>query len=235
MKHATICSLTILLMLPILTMGASGPHITFDKEVHDFGPVPYGATVEGEFVVKNTGEGTLIIKNIEADCGCTRTVVGSQELSQGGESRIVAKFETTGLKPGKKQKHVRVHSNDPARPNVELTLLADVVRELDVDQSSLLRKVEGFSPEHLFTVNVTNSSNATRKITGIRVQDADCRVTTEDSDMTLPPGKTRPFSIMIRLSGASRPFYLGKVILETDHPLEKEIELKYLIQFAKPH
>jgi hypothetical protein len=233
MKYARICTLTILLMLPALVVGASGPKITFDREVHDLGSVPYGATVEGEFVVKNIGEGTLIIKNIETDCGCTKTVVGSQELTQGGESRIIAKFETTGLKPGKKEKHVHVRSNDSARPNVDLTLLAEVVRELDVDQASLLRKVEEFSPEHAFTVNIKNSSKVTRKITGIRIQDSECRVTAQDSDMTLPPGNTRPLSIAIAVPGPNKPFYLGKLILETDHPTEKEIEIKYLIQFTK--
>lgn len=212
---------------------AKGPRISFDTETYDYGTVRYGMSVSKRFLVKNTGDQLLIIKKVEADCGCTNTVVGSQELPPGETSEIVAEFDTTGLSPGRKKKHVYVESNDPDRPSVTLTLLADVIRELSVDQISLARKLEQFEDRHVFTINVTNSSSAPKTITGLKVLDVDTTVSMEPERMTIPQGKTLPLKIILGTPREPvRPFFLGKVVLETDHPKERQLEIRYLIKMS---
>ena len=127
-------SFLIVLTLTVVALAAAGPRVSFDKETNDLGRVLYGATVVGQFTVMNIGDETLIIWDIQVDCGCTQILHESQELSPGATSRIIVEFDTTLGKPGKKQRHVHVRSNDPSRPEVTLTLLAEVVHELNIDQ-----------------------------------------------------------------------------------------------------
>ena len=50
---------------------SSGPAITWEKSVYDFGDVVQGDKVEHTFKFKNTGNESLIITNVQVTCGCT--------------------------------------------------------------------------------------------------------------------------------------------------------------------
>ena len=52
-------------------VGGTGPMITFDKEVHDYGTIAYGGNGECTFTVTNTGDQPLILTNCKGSCGCT--------------------------------------------------------------------------------------------------------------------------------------------------------------------
>lgn len=229
-----ICPLIVLLGLPLYGTAATGPKIHFESPVQNCGQVYAGDTATTRFVFTNKGDEALVIKSINADCGCTKTLVGAREVPPNGSSQIEASFDTSGLKPGTKEKHVYVRSNDPKRPEVTLTLKADVIRELMADQSTLTRKLENFEERVSFPVNVRNTSKVARSITGLKAEDKSLQASLDPGNVSLPPGQSSNFNILFTLKpGASRPFFLGKIILETDHPREKEIELRYLIQIGK--
>ena len=227
--------LVVLLALPLSAFAGKGPVIQFESLIQNCGKVFAGETATTRFVFANKGDEALVIKSIHADCGCTKTLAGAREVPPNGSSQIVASFDTSGYKPGTKQKHVYVRSNDPQRPEVTLTLKADVIRELTADQSTLTRKLESFQDHVSFPVKITNSSEAARSITGLKAQDKNLQAAgLEPGNVVVPPGQTESFNILLTLKhGTTRPFLLGKIILETDHPREKEIELGYLIQIGK--
>jgi hypothetical protein len=157
-----------------------------------------------------------------------------REVPPNGSSQILASFDTSGLKTGTKQKRVYISSNDPKQPEVTLTIKADVIRELDIDQSTLTRKLEAFEERLSFPVKVTNTSKEVRSIIGLKAEDKNLQAAMEPGNVVVPPGQTESFNILLTLQpGNPRPFVLGKIILETDHPREKEIELRYLIQIGK--
>jgi hypothetical protein len=52
---------------PVVT----GPAISVDKEVHNYGTVPYGGNGTCEFKVTNTGTEPLILSKCKGSCGCT--------------------------------------------------------------------------------------------------------------------------------------------------------------------
>ncbi len=209
----------------------TGPRISFDRETHDYGKVAYGSTVTEHFVVTNTGDQTLIIEKIRADCGCTKAIKGSDEIPPGGKTEIVTEFDTTDLSPGRKRKHIYVRSNDPKRHEVVLTVYADVVRELVVEPPSFARKIERLTGPLSFEFKITNSSNKTRAITGLHVAEAGVNAMLEPAQVEVGPESTATFKVVLVLpEEAHRLVHAGKVFLETDHPLEKRIELRYLIQ-----
>lgn len=229
--RARILFWTIIVFITAGTCMADGPKISVENRDHDFGNVLYGATVSSKFVIKNTGDKPLIIKNIHADCGCTNTVLDKKELNPGSSVEIIASFETTGLDPGRKAKKIYIETNDESNPSTVLTLFADVVREISVSPMILGRKMDKFEPQHVFNVKISNSSDSQRTIKSARLEGEDVSVSIVPNVPVLPPKSAIPLEIKMSINGQTqKPYYLGKLYLETDHPIEQDIELKYLIK-----
>jgi len=225
----------ILLAAPAAAWAGMGPRISFDQLTQNIGKIPYGQQATTSFSFVNKGDEPLIIKSVSADCGCTKALLGSRIIEPNAKGEVKASFDTDGLKAGKKQKHVYVASNDSNKPEVKLTLVAEVIKDLEADPSSVTKKLENFEETVSFPLKVTNSSVTQRTITGLKSMQGDYRVALKPQTLAVPPGQTVPCEIVINLSReAQRPIMLGKVMLETDHPSERELEIRYLIQIGKP-
>lgn len=229
--RARILFWTIIVLINSGTCIADGPKISVENTEHDFGAVLYGATVSSKFLVKNTGYKPLIIKNIHADCGCTSTVLDKKELHPGSSAEIIASFETTGLDPGRKAKKIYIETNDESSPSTILTLFADIVREISASPMILGRKMDKFEPQHVFNVKISNSSDSQKIIKSVRLEGEEVSVSIVPELPVLPPKSSIPLEIKLSISQQTqKPYYLGKLYLETDHPIEQNIELKYLIK-----
>lgn len=203
----------------------------FDSETHDFGKVLYGETVKHAFIVTNVGDQTLRIEKIQATCGCTRTIKGDSEIPPRGKTTIEAEFDTTGLRPGRKEKSIYVHSNDPVRPMVRLSLLADLVRDINVEPPSLARQLSKLENKVAFRMKLENFSDKPYSITGIKSPAGSLSASLEPQVVRAAPGSTTSFKLVLNLGGdQDRFYYMGRLLLETDHPREHEIELRYLIK-----
>ena len=231
MRKVTAVILAILLTVPPLVGAGTGPVIDFDDEGHDYGRVMYGDKVTHEFTLTNAGDETLTIEKLESTCGCTKAVKGASEVPPHEKTHILASFDTSGLKAGKKQKKVFVHSNDSKRPVVALTLTADVVRELSIDPLSLARKLPARVETLSFPVKITNSSDKTVTIKRVAATTGSLQAVLNPEHIVVEPGSTAPFTLALKLKNEPNQYYwMGKVLLETDHPREKQLEIRYLIQ-----
>jgi Protein of unknown function (DUF1573) len=231
MRIATAVILVILLTVPPLVGAGTGPIINFDDESHDYGRVMYGDKVTHEFTLTNTGDQTLTIEKLESTCGCTKAVKGASEVPPHEKTHILASFDTSGLKAGKKEKKIFVHSNDAKRPVVALTLAADVVRELSIDPLSLARKLPARVETLSFPVKITNSSDKAVTIKRVATSAGSLQAVLNPGLIVVEPGSTTPFALELKLKNEPNQYYwMGKVLLETDHPREKQLEIRYLIQ-----
>jgi len=234
MKHVWIA--LALLVMPAAVWAGTGPRIEFDQATQNVGKVHYGDKAKTKFSFTNKGDETLLIKSVSADCGCTKALVGSREIPPNAKGEVVASFDTEGMRAGTKEKHVYVASNDTKRPEVKLTLIAEVARDLDADPTSVAKKLPKFEETVSFPVKVTNSSGKPYAVRGVKPLTEGTKVTLKPEHCTIAPGQTAPVDIVINLAGhAHQPILLGKVLLETDHPEEGELEIRYLIQIAKPN
>jgi len=221
----------IALVIPAIAWSQTGPRITFDKQTHDYGKVRYGARGVEEFPFTNTGDETLIIEQLRATCGCTKAIKGSSEVPPGGKSKITAEFDTKDLRAGVKQKTIYVHSNDPLNPIVKLGLTADVVRELNLNPPSLAKKLHEFSNKVTFPVKISNESPHVYTVTGLDTTGSDLQVSLKPEHVTVAPQGSTAFDVKINLEkDVHRQFFMGKFLLKTDHPTEKQIEVQYLIR-----
>jgi Protein of unknown function (DUF1573) len=224
-------ALLLLLALPTLVSAGNGPKISFEKTEHDYGKVLYGDTVTTEFVFTNEGDETLVIEKLHASCGCTKALIGSKEIPPKGGSKIRASFDTIGLRAGKKKKTVYVHTNDPKAPRTKLHLYADVVRHVSVAPARVAKKLKSFQEVISFPLTAKNASDKTVTITGAKLRGSGAKVSLEPGNVVVPPNSKTPFKIVLHLKKEKeRFFYMGRVVLTTNHPREHELLVRYLVK-----
>lgn len=236
MRVTKIMNLIILLSIPGFIFAGTGPRAKVDKDSHDYGRIMYGETVTEEFVITNTGDETLVIEKIKSSCDCTRALKGSSEVPPNGKTKIVAAFDTTGLKPGRTKREIIVHTNDPQNPAIKLTLLADVVREIIVDPPTLALRLPEEAAGALFSLKVTNLSDKPCSIKGLQVPEGEVEASMSPQQSVIEPRRTQELAITVRLPhDPQRNYYLGRMVLLTDHARESEIDVRFLIHRQKEH
>ena len=111
---------------PPATKAPEGPKpvIEIAQKVQDFGTVPKGDKIHATFEVRNTGKAPLEISQVRPTCGCT-VANFDRTVAPGATGKVVAEVDTTGFS-GPVSKAVLVFSNDPATPQVNLVIKADV-------------------------------------------------------------------------------------------------------------
>jgi uncharacterized protein (DUF58 family) len=93
----------------------SGAKIEFEKEVHDYGNIKYGANGTCTFEFKNTGNAPLIISKATGSCGCTVPSWPKEPIAPGAKGTITVKYDTK--RPGPISKSVTITSNAGNEPS----------------------------------------------------------------------------------------------------------------------
>jgi hypothetical protein len=125
-----------------------GPVIEILSYEHDFGQVSQGLKLSHDFIVKNSGNQDLIIRELNPSCGCTAAVLEDPILKPGMVTSVRVSFDTAGF-TGSKIKTVRVYSNDPGNASLVLRVKADIIPEIFAEPS----KVEIFNVRRLNKVS----------------------------------------------------------------------------------
>ncbi len=102
-----------------------GGEISFEKSEHDLGTVLQGEKVGYNFAFTNTGEGSLIILDANASCGCTIPRFSKEPVPPGGKGTVEVVFDSTG-RMGKQSKTVTLNTNGKVRL-VQLTIRANII------------------------------------------------------------------------------------------------------------
>lgn len=92
----------------------TGPAITVDKDVHDYGDVQFGGDGTCEFKVTNSGNEPLIMSKCKGSCGCTVPKCDPNPILPGESSIITVKYDTK--RPGPISKSVTINSNAVNEP-----------------------------------------------------------------------------------------------------------------------
>jgi hypothetical protein len=92
----------------------TGPAISLDKEVHDYGTIQKGGDGACEFLVTNTGTEPLIISKCKGSCGCTVPKCDKNPILPGEKSKITVKYDTKRVGPINKS--VTITSNATNEP-----------------------------------------------------------------------------------------------------------------------
>jgi hypothetical protein len=112
-----------------------GPKISSQQNEHNFGDISAGKIVTHNFILTNTGDDYLLIKNVHASCGCTAAKPDKDKLSPGESTNLKVEFNSTG-RNGAQHKVVSVLTNDPKTPELKLVIKGNVVPSVAAVTSS---------------------------------------------------------------------------------------------------
>jgi len=100
------------------------PKILVSEEEWDFGKVTQGEKPTHIFMVKNEGEGDLVITGVKGCCPCIEVSISSNLIKPGESAELKVSYDTTDY-VGKDEKHVFIYSNDPQVPDKRISLYVE--------------------------------------------------------------------------------------------------------------
>ena len=101
------------------------PRILVSEEEWDFGKVTQGEKPTHIFIVKNGGEGDLIIEGVKESCACIEVSISTTRIKQGESAELKVTYDTTDY-VGKDEKHIHIYSNDPQVPDKRINLYVEI-------------------------------------------------------------------------------------------------------------
>ena len=117
--------LTLLPLTAVITeMAVAQPSAVFPETVIDVGAVNKGERASHEFAVQNEGDRVLEITQVKPSCGCT-VAEFDKTIEPGGTGKVIAVVDTTNFK-GPIAKSVKVFTNDPLNPQINLVIKANI-------------------------------------------------------------------------------------------------------------
>lgn len=123
MKTVILALCSVLLVAAVL-FAAGQPKAVVAEPTKDVGDVARGEKISYDFVVRNDGDTVLEITQVQPACGCT-VAEYDKTIAPGQTGKVHAVVDTTTFN-GPIAKGVTVFTNDPASPQIELTLKAKV-------------------------------------------------------------------------------------------------------------
>jgi hypothetical protein len=98
-------------LLLLSAVAFSQPKMQLLTTVHDFGIFKEEAGRQTfNFIVTNTGDSALVIRNVVPSCGCTTPEWTQSPIPPKGQGRITAIYDPAG-RPGTFEKNLTVHTN----------------------------------------------------------------------------------------------------------------------------
>jgi hypothetical protein len=91
--------------------GGSGPQIKFTETSHDFGNINEGTYAKYSFKFYNTGDKPLLLKSVNASCGCTAPTWPTKPILPGDSNTISAVFNSRGYGGNNFHKSITVTTN----------------------------------------------------------------------------------------------------------------------------
>lgn len=128
-KRSLMPLLCIMLAMPAGTgtvaAARPAPKVVIPFTTFSFGDVYRGEIISQIFVIRNEGDSDLQILDFKADCGC-EVARSDKVIPAGKEGTATLEVHTASLS-GEISKNATLHTNDPARPAIIFTLVANVL------------------------------------------------------------------------------------------------------------
>ena len=115
---------------PSDTAAGVGPKLKVESD-GDLGTVTAGETVKYAFKLRNVGDAPLEILKVKGTCGCTVIKTYDRTIAPGAVGEIPLVLSTRGMK-GPFAKTVKLETNDPSQPKVNLKLTGKVFQWIEM-------------------------------------------------------------------------------------------------------
>jgi hypothetical protein len=107
-----------------------------DELVYNFGVMPQHASSRAEFIFRNVGDETLVLRVGKSTCQCTVGELARSQVAPNEETVVVLSWKTEGPE-GPFRHRAEIETNDPARPVVRLVVNGTLTRGLAIEPRDL--------------------------------------------------------------------------------------------------
>jgi copper(I)-binding protein len=226
-------SLTALALLTTLILAAAAfaaPELSVVEGSYNFGTIAQGKKLQHNFVIRNTGDAPLQIKEVNVSCGCTAAKPSSPVIAPGKSGEIQVIFDSTAFS-GKVQKSVSLVTN-ARTPNATLYLDGVIVEALQVSprQLSLGALKPGMTKQ--MTVTITNREGNSVRLISVNTTSNTLQVKAVIRRSELKPGETGYVDLTIT-PRADAKIMSGYLHIMTDSAQKKEITVPMYASVSK--
>ncbi len=140
-----------------------GPVLHVDRAILDFGDAYSGVERKARIVLENRGRKPLVIKDVQAECGCSRPQLSAREIPPGMTATMDVAFLPPPIR-GAVEKHIRLYTNDPYEATAVITIRANCSGPARLEPSVIempsILPVDGFHRRLHLTLPETKSLRA---------------------------------------------------------------------------
>ena len=201
-----------LALLGVVAHAKPTPKLECLEPAYDFGSVDGTQPVSHTFQIRNVGGADLVVKKIDAPCGCTSYALSRDTLPPGQSLGIPVSVAVQGQK-GFQEKSVYLITNDPSGMPFQLSLRGTVGSEIEIQPPMMTLRKAPKSSEVFGEVTIRNpgkkplscveakSAEGKMVIAIVPLPDGDGFILRAKPADGLPPGQQKD-KIRIRLDGA---------------------------------
>ena len=135
---------------------APASKIRFATTLYDFGRARAGEPVKYTYIFTNVGDATLILTNVQPQCGCTAAGEWTRQVEPGNTGVIPIQFNTVNYN-GPVFKQVTVTCNDKSQPTLFLQLKGTVFKQVDVNPQLAVLNLPPDAETGSALVTITNN------------------------------------------------------------------------------
>ncbi|PLX21982.1 MAG: hypothetical protein C0599_07255, partial [Salinivirgaceae bacterium] len=194
----------LIISISALNAQQQGPHIAFDKVLHDYGKINENdGLAKYNFEFTNTGSAPLIINEVKPTCGCTSSDYTKQPVNPGEKGFISAEYNPKN-RPGPFNKTIRVITNSVDNPNVLLRIKGDV--------NPKPRSIEDDYPREMGPLRFDNTQFAYMNITtGEKRMSTLKFANTSDKELTLEMERVPSYIDVVIKPSTVKPGETGEI------------------------
>lgn len=135
MRRIIVLVLSLLVVSGVLAAcSPAKPQIMVEPVQFDLGDVPNGQIAARDVVVRNEGNGLLVVERISTSCGCTSASLEPMRLAPGEQGQLAIAYDSGAHGPdlrGAQTRQVFLTSNDPAQPEMVVELTVNVTAPVE--------------------------------------------------------------------------------------------------------
>lgn len=199
----------------------AAPELYVEKGSYDFGTIAQGKKVQHNFVIKNSGDAPLHIKQLNADCGCTAAKPSSSLIPPGKSGEIQVTFDS-GNFSGKVQKNVVMTTNAGKTSSYTFKLEAEIEEALQVKPRQLSLGPVAAGATKQATLTVTNKGDSSVKLLSVNVTSNSLQIKPTIKKGELKPGESGTVELAVTPRPEARVLS-GYVHILTNNPQKKEL------------
>jgi Protein of unknown function (DUF1573) len=212
------------------------PEAVAVEQIKDVGVVPKGDKIATSFDIRNDGKAPLEITDVRPSCGCT-VAKFDRTIAPGQTGKVNVEIDTATF-GGPVSKGVTVFTNDPATPQIELTVRADVEPFIQVKPGyARYITVQGEKEKGHIVQTLWAPDGAALEV--VKVESpypylkVDFHEATAEERMTDAPGRQWRIDMTLDHDAAPVGALAGYLLVHVNHPKQKLVQIP-ISGFVRP-